>query len=84
MTLMNILPSCLGDSLNQSSREIQKCLNQFLETEETINRTSPLLIGPSLNATTVELLGFSPMNAENPKLRRKEMLVMVLTTKKIL
>ena len=39
------------------------------------------LIGPSLNATNVELLGISPMNAGNPKLRTKEMLVMALTTK---
>ena len=44
-------------------RNPEQCLNQFPVIEGTINRTSPLLIGPSLNATNVELLGISPMNA---------------------
>ena len=80
-TLMNILPSCQGDSLSSSSREIQPCQNQFPITEKKINRISLLLIVPKLNVITVELLGISPMNAGSPRLRRKEMIVMTLTIK---
>ena len=40
-----------------------------------------MLIGPNFNVITVELLDISPMNAGNPRLRRKEMLVMAFTTK---
>ena len=46
------------------------------------HRTSPLLTGLSLNVTTVGLLGISPMSAGNQRLRKEEMLVMALTTRK--
>ena len=45
-------------------------------------QNNPFVDSLSLNVTTVGLLGISPMSAGNQRLRREEMLVMALTTRR--
>ena len=50
--------------------------------KDSKKNTNLLLTGPSLNVTTIGLLDIFPMNAESQNLRREEVLVMAVTTRK--